>query len=361
MRPPRRRARRLVKWLALFGFLGALFLLAPIAYVEVACRGTLSPQTHQPLITEPAQKRVEANSYLTYPEWHMVYAYDGLAEVLKTGDEHQFDYVQSVIAFWQSTCALMRVADAHGGADWPTRSMIHTIGASFMVEMGAKALYEESAGRVFAWLRGPDKTPQDAAIAAIAADYAAFLRQQPWYRYPFREKARTLWNAPVENALRGWERRLGIGGEFLAKAGYARLMAGLVAATAEAPLTIRSVVTGIDRATLATVTGVTIIANRSEGFENETPRYAAFTRILSDIAQRGGTIVEIAGNDDIMVALTVSEGSTAPLVHGSPILRMKRDGVSGERVLVDLKIAYLAPFLKAYPLGDPGLEHVFDY
>ena len=40
---------------------------------------------------------------------------------------------------------------------------------------------------------------------------------------------------------------------------------------------------------------------------------------------------------------------------------MKRSGFSGDRLIVDVKVAELAPFLLEHPLGDPGLEHVFDY
>jgi hypothetical protein len=40
---------------------------------------------------------------------------------------------------------------------------------------------------------------------------------------------------------------------------------------------------------------------------------------------------------------------------------MKRSGVPGERLLVNMKVTDLAAFLNAHPLGDPGLEHIFDY
>jgi hypothetical protein len=117
--------------------------------------------------------------------------------------------------------------------------------------MLAKGAYEETLGRATAWLRGPRKTPQDAVIAAMAADYAAFLRQTPWYLYPFNRKAHELWAAPVGLSFRGWERRLGIGLEFEAKAVYAKVLARAVAATAPAQLVIRSVVSGLDAAVLA--------------------------------------------------------------------------------------------------------------
>ena len=353
--------RRLFKWAAVSVLVALLLLLCPIAYVELGCRARPGVQGYRPVITDPAFQRTETNTYLTYPEWHIVFAYDGLAQTLKSGDEHSFDYVRSVAGFWGSTCALMRIAREQGGAEPDTRVMIHTIGASFTVEMLAKAAYEETIGRLTAWWRGPRKTPQDAVVAAMASDYAAFLRQTPWYRYPFHQKARELWAAPIEQSVRGWERRLGIGLEFETKRVYATVLGAAVAATGQADQTIRSVVTGIDAAALARIPGVKTIARRPAGIEIETPRYDLFTRILVEIARQGGAIREIAGNDDIMVSMTVPEGTAGTIRHGTVLVIIKRDAVPGERLLVRIGMADLATFLNAYPLGDPGLEHVFDY
>jgi len=352
---------RVVKWPALVLAVCVILLLMPAGYVEVFCRGTPGDDSYRPLLTDQAFRRREANTYLTYPEWHIVYAYDGLAEALKTGDEHAFDYFASVRSFWRSTCTLMKVADGHGGADWGTRSMIHTIGVSFTAEMAAKAAYEETVGRTTAWMRGREKTPQDKTVAAMAVDYAAFLRQTPWYEYPFRREAGKLWAEPRHGFVRGWERRLGIGAEFLIKSAYAKVIAGAVAATGEAQLTIRSVVAGVSPRQLAAIPDVKIIANRGDSTEIETPRYDRFTRILAEIAQRGGTIREIAGNDDIMVTFTAPFVADSSAPFGRLIMRMKRDGFASDRLLLDVKVIDLAALLKAYPLGDPGVEHVFDY
>jgi hypothetical protein len=354
-----RTLRRLLTWALGAALVVIALLLMPIGYVELACRGELTSQPYRSLVDAPHQRR-EANTYLTYPEWHIVYAYDGLAATLADGDEYQFNYAQSVTGFWRSACALMRVADAHGGADAATRSMIHIIGASFTAEMAVKAAYEDTIGRATAWLRGAGKTPQDEAIAAVARDYAAFLRQTPWYGYPFTRAAGQLWDAPIDGALRGWERRLGIGAEFLGKAAYAKVL-GAAAAAAPAELTIRSVVSGMDRTALAAVPGVTVIGPQGGGFEIETPRYDLFTRILAAIARGGGQVREIGGNDDIMVSITVPDGAYHDGGPGVVILRMPRSGVAGERLLIDLKVSDLARFMIGRPLGDPGLEHVFDY
>jgi hypothetical protein len=332
-----------------------------VAYVELACQDDAASQTYKPLITDPRWQRQEANSYLTYPEWHIVFAYDGLARTLTAGDEHQFGYGRTISSFWSSACALTRVAGQHGGADWGTRSMVHTIGVSFTVEMLAKAAYEETIGRLTAWFRGPGKTPQDRAVTKIAADYAAFLHQTPWYEFPFHRKAQDVWAAPIDQRLRGWERRLGIGLEFEAKAAYAAVLAGAVAATEPARLTIRSVVSGVPRSVLAEVKAVTVVGGHSRGVEIETPRYAAFTRILAAITRRGGTVEEIAGNDEIMASLTVPDGAAFDGRLGTVLLRMARDARPGERLLVNVRVRNLGTLLRTYPIGDPGLEHLFDY
>ena len=355
------RVWKVVKWPLAALTIVLLLLLAPVGYVELACRGSAVPQTYQPRITDSAFQRAEANTYLTYPEWHIVYAYDGLAAVLKTGDEHSFDYAASVTRFWSSACALMQVADAHGGADWGTRSMIHTIGVSFAAEMALKAAYEETIGRLAAWQRGRVKSPEDEAVAAVAADYAAFLRQTPWYQYPFARARQRLWAAPMGGWLRGWERRLGMSVEFSAKAAYARVIAGAVAATEQATLTIRTVVSGMSAAELAGIDGVKVIGARDGVVEIETPRYDRFTRILVEIARRRGEIQEIAGNDDIMVTITLPDGADPGLQQGRVITRLKRDSIPGDRLLVDVKVSQLASLLRRFAMADPGLEHVFDY
>ena len=356
-----RAIRRPVKWMGIAAAIGFVVLSAPVAYVELACRGQTAAQVYSPLITDPTFQRREANTYLTYPEWHIVYAYDGLAKTLAAGDEYAFPYLSSVTAFWSSSCALMQIADEHGGADWATRSMIHTIGASFTAEMLLKAGYEETIGRVTAWWRGDVKTPQDRVIADGAVRYAAFLRQTPWYEYPFAREVEALWVSPSEGFVRGSERKLGIGAELFAKAAYAKVLAAAAATGGPVAREIRSVVTGLDVASLSAINGVKVIAARNGNIEIETPRYARFTSILVEVARRGGTVLDIAGNDEIMLSITVPERATTSLARGSIILRMKRSGVPGERVLVNVKVADLAAFITAHPPGDPGLEHVFDY
>jgi len=62
-----------------------------------------------------------------------------------------------------------------------------------------------------------------------------------------------------------------------------------------------------------------------------------------------------------MVTLTVPLVADLNVPYGQVLLRMKRDGFRSDRLLVAVKVSELAALLNAYPLGDPGIEHVFDY
>jgi hypothetical protein len=353
---------KLLKWSLGALLLFVLLLLSPVAYIETFCHGERQENSYVPIIKDSAFQRQEANTFLTYPEWHIVYAYDGLAEVLKSGDEYAFDYFSSIRGFWTSTCALTQVADAHGGADSATRMTIHTIGVSFTLEMALKAAYEETIGRLTAVLRGPEKTPQDQVAAGMAVDYAAFLRQTPWYKYAFDRAVAKLQDAPITDPVRGWERRFALGTEWRAKTAYAGMIAGAVAGTTgTAQLEIRSIISGLPSSELATIKGVTVIGDGGGDVEIQTPRYDLFTRILVEIAQRGGSISEIAGSDDIMVSVTQKTNQPLQDLPGAVIAHVQREGFKSERVLIALKMDELSALLRQASLADPGLEHVFDY
>jgi hypothetical protein len=350
---------RIIKWPAIALALIIAGLVLPILYVEVACRGTADDEAFQPLITDPAFQRVEANTYLTYPEWHIVYAYEGLAEVLKTGDEHAFGYASSIAGFWSSYCHLNHTAQKHGGADFATRRTIYVIGASFTLEMAMKALYEETVGRVFAFLRGNEKTPQDDVSKTVAADYARFLYQTPWYKYDFDKATTDLWAVPVTSA-RSYERRLALGGEWKAKAAYARLIGQAVQATGVAQLEIKSVVDGLTREQLASIGSVTVEGDLSGSILIKTPRYAAFTKILREIGARGGTIREIAGNDDIMITVVSPVDWSAP-ADLMEVTRLQRDGFTDERIILSVKIAALLKIMQVIEARGARVEHVYDF
>ena len=345
---------RLLRRLLLAAVVVVLGLLAPVGYVELACQGEPLAADAAPILP-PEHRRPESNTLLTYPEWHIVHAYEDYAEVIRTGDPHDFGYMAAVGGFWSSLCSLTRTSAALGGPSDDYRTMVHVIGVSFTAELLLKAAYEETLGRIATWIRGDGRAPLDDLSAKQAADYAGFLQQVPWYRWDFAADAAAL-AAGATDAFRDRERALALGLEYRAKAAYARAIGAAAAATGGDELSMRSIVTGLPAKELTGIEGVTVIGERPEGVEIETPRYRAFTDLAGVLAREGADFVEIAGNDDILVTAITD----APEGRGGPTVLavLPRQGHPGLRELRLLRVEALADLLR-----DPAaaVEHIHDY
>lgn len=347
--------RALLRWLkrlVLLAVVAVLALLSPIAYVETMCRPEGAVVVHEPLVGVDWQ-RPEGRTLLTYPEWHIVHAYADYAEVIRTGDPQDFGFLSAIRGFWSSTCALSRASGPLGGFPWETKQMVYTIGVSFTAELALKAAYEETVGRLFVALRGPEHAPLDDLSARQAAEYAVFLQQTPWYKWDFRRDAGAL-DAAATGALRDRERRSALGLEYRAKAAYAGLIEAAVAAVGADQLRLRAVVSGVPETVLAALPDVQVVERLQEGVVIEAPRYRAFTRVAETIAAKGGEFVEIAGNDDILFTMITDQPDAQGAVHS-----FARQGNPGFRHLVLVPVARLAETLRNLPQG--ALEHIHDY
>ena len=106
------------------------------------------------------------------------------------------------------------------------KTMIYIIGVSYSIEYAIKGIYENTIGRVFEWIRGDKRTPQDDYARAVLQDYAAFLYTIPWYKYPFRDKLNGFMaiSTPTPSTARTIERGFALGSEYFIKIGYAALI-----------------------------------------------------------------------------------------------------------------------------------------
>jgi hypothetical protein len=338
-------------------------LALPVLWIEAGCSAPLaSAEPASPLLDDPGYRRRESDSYLSYPEWHIVYAYDDLAAVLRRGDESDFAYLPQIASFWKSFCALNRVVTAREPAGLDTKLMLYTIGWSFSVEMALKGAYETTVGRLFEWLRGADKTAEDRFIAADFDRYAAFLRQTPWYEYPFASRLGAFWReTPLggDGLARKLERRMAFSLEYGLKAVYAKLI-GFASATAlgAADLEIQSIVSKA------------IVGERVEVLRDlapgrlliRTPRYQIYTDLIVALARAGGDVVEIAGNDDILVTVLAPSSPLATVDGLRELFSLPIQSAPGRRrVGVDVRVAQLAVVIRTLEAGGFVVEHIYDY
>ena len=361
--------RRWAKRLALAVFVFAVLLAIPIVWIENGCTAsrTASATSPPPLVDDPGYRRRLSDSYLSFPEWHIVYAYEDLAGVLRRGNESDFAYGRQIAGFWASFCGLHRLVTARSPVGLDTKVMLYTIGWSFTVELAVKGAYEETLGHLFEWFRGPGKTAEDQFVARDMQAYAAFLRQTPWYEYPFASRLVAFWR---ETPLRGphWprklERRAVVSAEYGIKAIYGALI-GVASGTAlgAADLVIHTVVLGLTEADIARDARITVV--RKLGADRtliRTPRYQAYTDLVVDVARRGRDFAEIAGNREIFVTVLAPRPPLPPVggareVFAAPI----QSRLDRRRIGLDVAVDRLGSTIRTLEQAGASIEHVYDY
>lgn len=354
--------KRLLKGAGLLVLLACLFAAIPIVYVETRCFDSLPREAsrYQPILP-PEDRRALADTFLTYPEWSIVHAYEDFAIVARREGEAGFDYAGQVTGYWRRLCALSATASARGEVATDVKAMLYVIGVSFSFELAAKGAYEKTIGSLTQWIGGNMRSGEDRFADALAADYAVFLRQAPWYEYPFATRLAAFWRE-VPLGEGGWvrsiERRFALTLEWGFKSLYARVMA-VLAAGAPAKLTIRSIIIGGE--------GLDVAAREVEARPDgsaivETPRYRAFTEFVIRHVERGGRFVEIAGNDRILVTVLVPTTSELAIPDGEKVFAVPVAAQAGwHRRGIFLPVAGLADLVRATHAVGGVFEHVYDY
>ena len=369
----RRRGRRLRVYAGVVLALLIVAVAVPVATVETRCIAAPRADDTGPVkrfaIADPDYRRAEGDSFLTYPEWYIVHAYTDLAGVTRQESESDFRYLVSIEGFWTSLCRATLAASATGPVTIDQKVTNYIIGFSFTAEMALKGLYESTIGAVTAWLRGPERTPEDAFALRLLDDYAAFLQQTPWYEYPFAGELARFWReTPLSggNPVRKAERRVGLSLEYAGKAAYAAAI-GFAAGYDPADLSIRSVVAGLDDSDLAADPRIVRRRELGEGASLiETPRYQAFTEILRGLGARGRSVVEIAGNRRILCTVLVPPGTAIDTPIDTPgasaIFALPIQSRPGwQRVGLDAEVGRVAQLIGTVERQGAVFEHAYDY
>jgi hypothetical protein len=357
------------RWKLLLGLGGVTLAaaLTPILYVETQCRAPLpgfdAGAPYRASLPGAAGRRPEAQTWLTYPEWSIVYSAETYGRYLAAGNPPSgFGHWRQITGFWSGLCAVNRAAAAEGGSG-DYKLMLYTIGLSFSAEMLVKGLYENSIGRLFEWIGG-HQSQDDRYNAAVWQTYGAFMHDTPWYRFPFGHALSGLWRTSGTGAqLRHWERRFALSLEYGVKAGYAGLIGWASGATLGRDEPSLRFVARADPAAIAAVDPrLHPVARLADGLVAvEAPRYAQFSDLLNRLSATPIELVEIAGNDDIFVTLLVPAAAHAP-AGASPLFEIPLEDRPGWRRLgLSVKVARLLPLLRAARAAGGEVEHVYDY
>jgi hypothetical protein len=311
--------------------------------------------------------REEASTYLTFPEWYIVYSAQDYAAALASAPPSAYPYWPSVGQYWCSYPVGAQWAQRRAPFSFDNHLMLAVIGVSYTGECGVKGLYEATVGRVTEWLSDGGDTDEDRFNAPLWRDYGASLDEKVWYEFPFWDRLGALWRETSlwgPHPIRKWERKLVLSAEYAVKAGYAWLI-GTAA---------RSMYSDYDETTLAWVDtlppGTNVAsARRVRSVDSGTelvalPRFKDFDRAVVGLAHAGARFRAFAGNDDVLLTATApASWSAGPVEEAGAQLLFEQAGStdrSTKRVALSVPVAALHRVLPALEADGARLEHLYD-
>ena len=364
-------------------FIWALVLLAlgpslvnlPRAWI--ACRVWEKPQETESASDDAAIRNVtnkipdyarqEDKTYLTLPEWYIVYSTDEYAAFLADRRAGEFPHFKAVGQYWRSYLEACRVIAGRYPFNSDSQFTLGFIGISFTAENMLKGAYEGTVGRVTEWISSDTPTEEEIYAARVAKEYGGFMHETPWYFFPFKEKLRGLWSETSlwgPDPLRKWERKFALTLEYAGKS----LFAGFTNFGAQATYG------GADVEKIyAVTTGVTddMLNENLERIENideqrqliYITRFEYFSDTVPGLLERGVRLIEIAGNDEMLFTLLGAPDAEYNFEHGEylfdlPILT--QPGLTRAAIKVSVPDIHL--FLQELKArSDVRFEHMYDY
>lgn len=386
--PKKRRFGCVIKGGAVLGLILLAIVLIPLVGVALECRvfsgGGVSEQTgdENPGASAESQNitgalsdyaRREDQTYLTLPEWYIVYSADEYAAFIAKNPPSQFPYFGAIGQYWGSYYDICAVTRERYPFNTDYHLTLAVIGASFTIENIARGIYENTLGRAGEWLSFdpplPDGalTEEDAYARQVAQDYGNFIHTIPWFEFPFDQKLAGLWEGASlwgPNGLRKWERKLALSLEYGLKSIYGRLIRqGTQAAYAPEKLEIQLWAEGVSGALLQQEPELRVVkALDEQAAIIAVPRYEEFTHIMPRLAQAGVRFVEIAGNDEILVTAIAPADWDYDLPAGELLFAMEiLTQPELKRVAVKVPVNALHAILNGLEDSGVKIEHVYDY
>ncbi len=335
-----------------------------------AARAELDPNVRDRIDSAGTYRRDEGQTFLTHPEWYIVYSSDEYAEWLHRKLPTDFPYATSIAQYWIDYREAARATRNAYPFNAGYQVMLGVIGVSYSVELALKGVYENSIGRLSGWTAGHEPTDEDHLAAKVAADYGTFIHVRPWYEYRFASRLRELWTATPwwgPHPIRKWERRAFLTAEYGIKSAYAEAIT-LATHAAYAPQDDRMqlVATGWSDSIAGRHAKLAMIA-RLDSVHTllASPRYDEFRDALLELASAndGVRITEIAGNRLILLtgvapAAWNYSGVTASVDYTVPL----PSDASRKRVVMRVPVGELLAVLRELdPKTGLAVDHIYDY
>jgi len=346
--------------------MAAALVLALLLSGTSLAQGSAAAGAQQQILAAPADRRGEEQTFLTFPEWFLVFSPAEYAGFVRTRTPDGFCFWGHIGQFWHGYATVIHeLRVQHEPKNWGYHVMIVVIGVSTTVEYGIRSAYETTVGRISA-ATTDELTPEDRYGARVAQEYVDFIRIRPWYEFDFLSRLKGLWTQTDligPHLLRKWERRYALTTEYLVKAGYGRLINVGTRASYDVPIPTTAVVAEHWPVCDHPPADVQVLKETASGAALlALPRYEPFRVPVVALAHCGAVFREIAGNRNIILLSTVGATNAAPPPDTQVMMRqpiITRPG--NERLVLIVPVDRLAQTLVGLDTDGLALEHIFDY
>jgi len=321
---------------------------------------TVNPNPQTPEI----DRRPGDQTFLTYPEWFLVFSPAEQADYFKTHTSTSFPYNEHIDQMWRGYQIVYDQIKNNYPFNTGYHMMIMVIAGSTTIEYGIKLFYETVIGRITDTSPEEKMTAEDKFNADYQYSYVKFIEALPWYEFDFSQMLNSLWvNTPITgpHLLRKLERRYYLTTELIVKVAYGWLI-GLGTKTAYETASLKTAVVMHPPRT-GQETGMNGLQILNDGkILVMLPRYAEFNLAVCKLAKHGYSFNEIAGNKGAIM-LTVL--TTKPFQENNgymPIFSQEIITKPGlKRIALVTTVRNLSNILQMLQHEKVTIEHIYDY
>lgn len=301
-------------------------------------------------------------TFLTFPEWFLVFSPDEQAQYFKHTTATTFPFTTHITQIWQSykiVCDQIRDNFVYNGG---YHFMIWVIGSSTTVEYTIKAWYEKIIGRLTDTYEVI--TDEDIFNATFTQNYVDFIKDRPWYEFNFKKELSALYKTTTifdTYFIRKIERKYILTSELIVKIVYGKLIGLGTASVYEAALPTTEVLVDSLVANVAPFKILKTYENKSALIS--LPRYNKFNDAACKLAQQGFTFKEVAGNNSAILITVLAPVDTRIAYKNCQTIFIQ--SISSQRQMQRIAIAApvkdLSTLLLQLKNDELIIEHIFDF
>lgn len=311
--------------------------------------------------------RGEEQTFLTIPEWYLVFNPLEYAQFLEAGENpSDFPFFSSINQFWVLYDRVKAITDGVYAENTEYVTMLQVIGISTTVEYMMKGAYENSVGRFTRWTAGGEDTQEDLIITQAQRAYSNLIFYEAWYEFDFSSWQDRIWSETDffgDNFIRKLERKLFFSLEYQFKAFYAKLIKyGAQTAYEQSDGLVYMEAIKPQASTSNFPSAVQIIGDSGGDILMSVPRWGAFTKAVTELAKLNIRYKNISGNRRIVVSMLSDSANENPLVKSNMVFSsLLVSNTNKKRTYSLVAVQDLSAAIAEASNKGFQVEHIFDY